>query len=368
MKNMKASTNSADEARWSAVVDSDPTAAGAFVYAVKTTGIFCRPTCSSRLPKRQNVVFFDNAESASAAGFRPCKRCHPDRNGSHMQEEDPVTQACRLIEMAETSISLGDLASRVGMSQWHFHRLFKQRTGVTPKAYAAALKAKRLTHSLKEEASVTEALYEAGYSTSSRAYEAVDRYLGMTPSAYRDGAPGEYIRFAIAPCFLGWILVAATPKGICCIEFADSPEDASIVLREVLRERFPKARLEEAGPDFGEWLRIVLDFVSAPQQDLELPLDIQGTAFQQRVWKALQSIPAGETLSYSELAKRIGQPSAVRAVARACASNKIAVAIPCHRVIRSDGELSGYRWGVERKANLLAVEAQMTGNGMPIGD
>ncbi len=341
-----------DEDRWAAVLERDPHADGRFVYAVTTTGVYCRPTCPSRRPKRENAVFFETATEAERAGYRPCKRCRP----AATEEDDPririITQACRTIEQAEEPPSLDALAAAAGLSRFHFHRLFKEVTGVTPKAYGAAHRTQRLQGALTGGSSVTEALYAAGYNASSRFYTDAPRRLGMQPRIFKKGGAGETIRFAVAECTLGPILVAATDKGICSIQFGDDPD----ALVQDLETRFSKADLVGADPDFESLVATVIGFVEAPGTTLDLPLDIQGTAFQEKVWAALQAIPPGQTASYAEIASAIGSPRAVRAVARACATNPVAVAIPCHRVVRKDGDLSGYRWGVERKRRLIELE------------
>jgi len=341
-----------EESRWAALIARDQHAEGAFVYAVRTTGIYCRPGCASRLPKRENTLFFNTGEEAVQAGYRPCKRCKPDAASSQTHVQELITQACRLIAEAETPPTLACLAAQAGLSQWHFQRVFKAAIGMTPKQYAKALQVERFRDSLKESESVTSAIYEAGFGSSSRAYENTRERLAMPPSLYRKGGAGLTIRYAITPCFLGWITVAATDKGICAIEFGDDP----VSLASQLQTRFPKAQLDEAGPGFSEMIQQVIAFIESPRAKIDLPLDIQGTVFQEKVWKALREVPPGSTVSYTDIAQRIGSPRAVRAVATACASNKLAVVVPCHRVVRSDGALSGYRWGVERKRELLQRE------------
>jgi AraC family transcriptional regulator, regulatory protein of adaptative response / methylated-DNA-[protein]-cysteine methyltransferase len=342
-----------DEARWQAVTSRQAAADGSFVYAVATTGVYCRPSCSARPARRENVSFHRTAAAAEAAGFRACKRCRPDGRSPREMRAEAVARACRLIDEAEEAPSLDDLAAAAGVSRFYFHRVFKEIVGVTPKAYAAARRRARVQNALREAPNVTAAIYEAGYNASSRFYENVEAKLGMTPSAYRKGGQDSVLRFAVGECSLGSILVAATDKGVCAIQLGDDPD----ALVRDLQDRFPKARLIGADRDFEHMVGQVIGFVEAPAQGLDLPLDVRGTAFQQRVWQALREIPAGSTASYAEIARRIGQPTAVRAVAQACASNAIAVAIPCHRVVRNDGALSGYRWGVERKRALLAMEA-----------
>jgi AraC family transcriptional regulator, regulatory protein of adaptative response / methylated-DNA-[protein]-cysteine methyltransferase len=342
-----------NDLRWEALTRRDGRADGAFLYGVATTGVYCRPTCASRLPNRENVRFFDSRAAAERAGYRACKRCRPNAPSAGEQHADAIRRACALMEQADPPATLDDLAAAAGLSPFHFHRLFKKTVGVTPKQYAVAARMRRLQSGLEQGETVTRAIYDAGFGSSSRVYESAAERLGMTPSRYRDGAAGLRIRFAVAPVFLGWMLVAATERGICMIEFGDTPE----ALTGRLRGRFPRAERCDDDPAFAAWVRQVTTFLEAPRRGLELPLDIQGTAFQQRVWKALQEIQPGRTETYAEVARRIEHPSAARAVAQACASNPIAVAIPCHRVVRSDGDLGGYRWGSERKRALLAREA-----------
>lgn len=342
-----------DLQRWRAVQGRDTHAEGTFFYAVKTTGIYCHPTCAARLPKRENVVFFAHREDAETAGFRPCKRCTPDVAPPSTARSALLARACQLIKDAENPLPLGELAAAVGLSPAHLHRVFKAGVGVTPKRYAAALRDRRMQENLASGAPVTAALYDAGFGASSRFYEGADKRLGMSATDYRKGAAGLTIRYAHAETSLGWLIVAATERGVCAAEFGETPA----ALLSGLQERFFGAEL---CPDatLNGWLERVLEAVETPGRTLDLPLDIQGTAFQQQVWRALQSIPSGETRSYTEVAERIGRPAAVRAVARACASNGVAVAVPCHRVVRSDGESGGYRWGAARKRELLSREAQ----------
>jgi AraC family transcriptional regulator of adaptative response/methylated-DNA-[protein]-cysteine methyltransferase len=338
--------------RWAAVAARDRTADGTFFYSVRTTGVYCRPSCASRTARPENVAFHDSAADAERAGFRPCKRCKPDRPALSAQHAVLVAQLCRYIESAEDVPTLPALAQRAGLSAYHLHRVFKAATGVTPKAYAAARRAERVRQALGRGGSVTDAIYGAGYNSNGRFYEESDQVLGMTPTRFRAGGAGVEIRFAIGACSLGAILVARSERGVCAISIGDDPD----ALARDLQDRFPRARLDGADAEFERWVAKVVGFVEAPRLGLDLPLDVRGTAFQQRVWQALRDIPPGETVSYTELAKRIGAPKSVRAVASACAANALAVAIPCHRVVRSDGGLSGYRWGVERKRALLERE------------
>jgi AraC family transcriptional regulator, regulatory protein of adaptative response / methylated-DNA-[protein]-cysteine methyltransferase len=343
-----------DDARWKAVVARDRTYDGKFYYSVASTGVYCRPFCPARLAKRANVRFHDTIAEAEAAGFRPCKRCRPNEASLEAQHAASIARACRLVEEAEEAPKLDELARSVGLSSYHFHRLFKAITGVTPKAYAVAHRQKRVREKLGKSKSVTEAIYDSGFNSSGRFYADSARVLGMTPSAFRDGGANADIKFAVGECSLGSILVAASDKGVCAISFGDEPE----ALVRHLQDRFPRARLIGGDAEFEQLVAKVVGFVEAPNIGLDLPLDVRGTAFQHRVWAALRDIPPGCTVSYAELAERIGEPKAVRAVAGACAANKIAVAIPCHRVVRNDGTLSGYRWGVERKRTLLDREAK----------
>ncbi len=347
---MTASPYASEEARWDAVLRRDRGADGAFVFSVRTTGVYCRPSCAARRALRQNVRFHESCAAAERAGFRPCKRCRPNESGD--RHADAVAEACRRIASSEDMPGLAALAQSSGLSQFHFHRVFKQATGLTPRQYRAAERSRRLREELPHAHSVTEAIYGAGFNSSGRFYAASDALLGMTPTRFRAGGAGARIRFAVGQCSLGAILVAATEKGICAIMLDD---DAASLVR-ALEDRFPKAALVGGDQDFEAWVARVVGFVEAPRLGLDLPLDLRGTAFQQRVWRALCDIPPGSTATYTEIAQRIGAPTAVRAVGHACGANPVAVAIPCHRVVRTDGSLAGYRWGVERKRALLARE------------
>jgi AraC family transcriptional regulator, regulatory protein of adaptative response / methylated-DNA-[protein]-cysteine methyltransferase len=342
-----------DEDRWAAVLHRDRRADDVFFYSVQTTGIYCRPSCPSRQARREHVQFYLTAEAAEQAGYQPCKRCRPDEPGLAVQHAAAVTKACRAIEEASAVPNLEELAHAAAMSRFYFHRIFKSATGVTPKAYAAQHQMQRVREELSRNNTVTGAIYDAGFNSSGRFYSESAKRLGMSPTHFRTGGNGELIRFAIGQCSLGAILVAVTDKGICAISLGDDPE--RLVCN--LEDRFPKAQLIGGDQDFEQWVAKVIGLVEAPSLSLDLPLDVRGTAFQQRVWQALREIPVGETASYTAIAQRIGTPKAVRAVAQACASNAIAVAIPCHRVVRNDGALSGYRWGVARKRALLKKEA-----------
>jgi AraC family transcriptional regulator, regulatory protein of adaptative response / methylated-DNA-[protein]-cysteine methyltransferase len=355
VKNQKiARTLVANDPRWAQVIARDRSADGQFWYSVATTGIYCRPSCPSRVANPKNVQLHGTLEEARATGFRPCKRCNPDGLSLDAENAALVAKACRLIENSEEEPGLNDLASAVERSPSHFHRLFKAATGLTPKDYADAYRATRVREGLMTSNSVTEAIYDAGFNSSGRFYEKSTEMLGMTPTQYRSGGVNEDIRFAVGECSLGTLLVASSKKGIAAILLGGEPDK---LVRE-LQDRFPKARLIGADREYEALVARVVGFIEAPGQGLDLPLDIRGTAFQQRVWRALQDIPVGRTVSYTELARRIGSPKAVRAVAGACAANNIAVAIPCHRVVRNDGSLSGYAWGVERKRALIAKEAR----------
>lgn len=348
------SVYASDKSRWQAVRTRDTAADGAFYYAVRTTGIYCRPSCAARLAKREHVLFYKSPLAAKSAGFRPCKRCKPDDIAPSLVRTASIAAACRMIEKADAIPALAHLAEAAGMSRFHFHRQFKAVTGLTPRAYAQAHRGARLRGALKHSASVTEAIYEAGFNSSSRFYDKSAQLLGMTPATFRTGGKNMLIRFTVSACSLGKVLVAASEKGVCAIFMGDNQK----MLVQELRDRFPHATLIGADPEFETWVAKVVALVEAPQLGLDLPLDIQGTAFQQRVWRALREIEPGTTMNYAGIAEKIGAPKAVRAVAQACAANKLALIIPCHRVIRTDGSLSGYRWGVKRKRSLLEREAK----------
>lgn len=345
-----------DDPRWARVVVRDRTADGHFWYSVLTTGVYCRPSCPSRTAHPKNVTLHDTLESARATGFRPCKRCNPDGPSLESENAALVAKACRLIEECEEEPSLESLAGAVGRSPGYFHRVFKAATGLTPKEYAAAARAEKVRESLELGNSVTEAIYDAGFNSSGRFYEKSTGILGMTPKQYRAGGANEELKFAVGQTSLGAILVASSAKGVASILLGDDPD----ALVRSLQDRFPKARLIGADRDYETLISRVVGFVENPSVGLDLPLDVRGTAFQHRVWRALQAIPAGETASYADIARRIGAPESVRAVAGACAANNLAVAIPCHRVIRHDGGLSGYAWGGGRKRALLEREASET--------
>lgn len=343
-----------NEARWAAVLARDEAAEGYFWFSVSTTGVYCRPSCPARQPRRENVAFYDRRAAAETAGFRPCKRCRPDLPPRAQRERDLVANACRSLRDAETPPKLAELATAAGLSPHHFHRIFKAVTGVTPKQYAVAQRSDRMKEALEAGARVTDAIYDAGFGGNSRFYEQADARIGMTATTFKKGGEGMAIRYGLARSWLGPVVIAATERGVCAILFGDDEDQ----LRNDLRARFPKATLEAAEPasGFQQWIEAALAFLKAPNDRFPLPLDIAGTAFQEQVWQALRSIPAGETASYAEVAEAMGKPKAVRAVAQACGANPVAVAIPCHRVLRSDGALGGYRWGVERKKKLLGRE------------
>lgn len=352
MKTLSTPLNTEHDPRWAAVLARDPQADGQFVYAVKTTGIYCRPSSLARLPKPQNVEFFDTAQQAEAAGYRPSKRASKDQSDVAAQHAATVATACRQIETAENPPALSELAETAGLSPFHFHRVFKAATGLTPRAYAAAHRSRRVREHLADGSSVTDALYEAGFNSNSRFYESANHLLGMKPGDYRAAGKNNDIHFAVGQCSLGAILVAQSERGVCAILLGDDPHQ----LVCDLQDQFRKANLIGADSEFEQLIAKVVGFIEAPAIGLDLPLDVRGTAFQERVWQALREIPLGSTASYAEIAQRIGAPTSMRAVAQACGANRLAVAIPCHRVVRSDGNLSGYRWGVERKRQLLERE------------
>lgn len=348
--------STADDPRWARIVARDKTADGQLWYSVSTTGVYCRPSCPSRTANPRNVTLHDTLEGARATGFRPCRRCNPDGPSLDTENATLVAKACRIIEDGEEEPSLEILAQAVGRSPGYFHRVFKAATGLTPKDYAAANRARKVREGLDAGSSVTEAIYDAGFNSSGRFYEKSTGMLGMTPTRYRAGGANEEIKFAVGQTSLGAILVASSTKGVASILLGDDPGE----LVRNLQDRFPKARLIGADREYEALISRVVGFVENPGLGLNLPLDVRGTAFQRRVWQALQEIPVGERVSYSEIARRIGAPGSMRAVAGACAANNLAVAIPCHRVVRSDGALSGYGWGVERKRALLDREASQT--------
>lgn len=339
---------------WQAVLERDARSRARFVYAVRTTGVYCRPGCASRRPRRDNVQFFEEPEAAEAAGYRACKRCRPADPSAATRHLRAIEKACRIIVEAETMPSLQQLADAAGLSRFHFHRLFRQVVGATPREYAQARRADRLAHNLASGQNVTQAILDSGYGSSARAYAACE---SMTPGARRDGGRGEAIGYTVISSTIGQVLVAATAKGLCAVELGDEPE----TLVRALQERFPTARVAEDRGRLRDWAQRVVRYIADPHARFELPLDIRGTAFQASVWRTLRKIPVGRTASYAEIAAALGRPTAVRAVAQACGANPLAVLIPCHRVVRSDGGLGGYRWGVARKRALLRRETERPG-------
>lgn len=344
-----------DDERWEAVRRRDAGADGQFVFSVRTTGVYCRPSCPSRRARRENVAFHASTQEAEAAGFRPCKRCCPNGAGGGKRHVAAVTRACRMIQAREEPPDLATLARVAGMSRYHFHRVFRAVAGVTPKAYAQAHRTRRLREELEQNEVIADTVYAAGFHSTHGFYTHAKKRLGMTPTARRNRGEGTVIRFAVGESSLGAVLVAATERGICAIRFGDAP--GSLV--QDFQEDFSRARLIGGDEEFERLIAVVVGLVEAPGKGADLPLDVRGTAFQEQVWRALQRIPAGSTATYGEIAATIGRPGAARAVARACASNNLAVAIPCHRVVRSDGAVSGYRWGVERKRVLLEREGAL---------
>lgn len=350
-----ARTFNSDDSRWQAVTERDGSADGVFFYGVKTTGIFCRPSCGARTPLRKNVSFYPEPSEAKRAGFRACKRCKPESTPPRQRQKELVVEVCRLIEQSAKEPTLNELAGAVGLSPYHFNRVFKGIVGVTPKQYAIAHRSQAAAKNLKSSKDVTSAIYESGYGASSRFYESVQRRHGMTATDIRKGGDGIQIRYAFADSSLGLVAVAATAKGICAVLFGASQEE----LAEDLQNRFPKAVFEvaDAGSDFERWVERTLDYLEGESSCFGIPLDVRGTAFQELVWRALHDIPRGQTASYAEVAERIGRPKSARAVAGACAANPVAVIIPCHRVVHADGGLSGYRWGTGKKRQLLERES-----------
>ncbi len=344
--------DSMTDPRWARILARDKEADGQFWYVVATTGVYCRPSCPSRAANPANVTIHDSLADARATGARPCLRCDPEGDTADAKKADIVARACNAIAEAETAPSLADLAATAGLSPGYFHRLFKAATGLTPRGYAAAHRAGRLRDDLRDAGTVTQAIHAAGFGSNGRFYEQSAALLGMTPTRYRKGGARETLRFAVGQCTLGAILVASSETGVAAILIGDDP---AVLVRD-LQDRFPAATLVGGDADYEALVARVVGFVDAPGTGLDLPLDIRGTAFQQRVWQALRAIPAGTTLSYRDVAQAIGAPTATRAVAGACAANAHAVAIPCHRVVRTDGALSGYRWGIDRKRRLIALE------------
>lgn len=337
------------DTQWQSVMARDSRQDGRFVFAVRTTGVYCRPSCPSRRPRRDSVEFFADAKQAELAGYRPCLRCKPTQISTQVRA---VTKARRLLDSAERILTLAELSAAAGVSPFYLQRIFKRATGLSPREYQSARRMSNVKQGLRKGANVTTALYDAGFGSSSRLYEKSTQHLGMTPGAYRRGGSREQISYSIAPSPLGRVLLAATAKGLCAVRFGESTGE----LERSLRQEFHAATIIRDDVALQPYLQTVLEAICGAQVSMDLPLDIRATAFQKKVWDALRRIPRGETRSYSDIAKEIGKSSAVRAVARACATNPVAIVVPCHRVIRSDGALSGYRWGVDRKAKLLEQE------------
>lgn len=349
--------NSAGDGRWEAVVGRDSARDGEFVFAVSTTGVYCRPSCPARRPRRENVTFFRRPDEAERAGYRACLRCRP-RSVSGHAPADGVKQICRYIEQhLDEPVTLGSLGRVFGQSPFHLQRRFKAVVGITPREYADSCRLRQFKRSLQAGDNVTRAMYDAGYGSSSRLYERTASQLGMTPDKYRRGAVAAAIRYTCADSPLGRMLIAATDKGVCAIQFAATDDE----LLEGLKHEFPFATRKPDDGGLQAWAGTLLRRMDGRELNANLPLDIRATAFQRRVWTYLQKIPFGATRSYSQVAKAIGRPRATRAVARACATNPVAVAIPCHRVVREDGAMGGYRWGVERKEALLEMEEANAG-------
>jgi AraC family transcriptional regulator of adaptative response/methylated-DNA-[protein]-cysteine methyltransferase len=347
-----------EQMRWRALETRDVSFDGIFFYGVRSTGIYCKPSCPSRRPRRAQVVFFNSQDEAEAEKFRPCRRCRPRETGARDARREMIEQACRLIEAAapeEGLPSLAALGATLGVSRYHLQREFKKLVGVSPRQYALAHRVKQFKSRIREGESVIDAMNEAGYGSSSRLYEQTDAELGMTPASYARGGAGARIGFTVAACDLGRLLVAATARGLCAVRLGDSAEQ----LEATLRAEFPAAEITHDPQALGLYVEAILRHLAGQQTSLDLPLDVRATAFQRRVWEQLRCIPFGSTRSYREVAESLGQPTATRAVAGACAANPVALVTPCHRVVRGDGSLSGYRWGAERKAKLLAQEQSL---------
>jgi AraC family transcriptional regulator, regulatory protein of adaptative response / methylated-DNA-[protein]-cysteine methyltransferase len=343
-----------DETRWLAILTRDSRFKDVFVYGVRSTGIYCKPTCASRRPRREQVVYFPSFESAEAARFRACKRCEPNVVNAREKQVELVMRACRIIEgQAEGATSLGALSTQLDISSNHLQRTFKKITGVTPRQYAAAHRLEQFKSLVSDGNDVTGAMYDAGFGSSRGLYENASEKLGMTPSTYQKGGKGMSIKYTIVDCYLGRLLIAATESGVCAVRFGDDDQ----TLETTLRNDFSAAEIRADAGDLNLWVNQLLDYLKGSQPHLDLPLDVQATAFQLRVWEELRKIPYGATRSYREVALAIGQPTASRAVASACAANSVAVVIPCHRVVREDGKISGYRWGKKRKKALLESES-----------
>lgn len=344
----------ADEPRWTAVLARDTRADGAFVYAVRTTGVYCRPTCPSRRPRRESVTFFAGPDAAELAGFRECRRCHPRAGVPAPAGLEQVRRACLFIqERADRAITLGQLAAHVGTSPFHLQRTFTKLVGISPRAYQDAVRAGRFRDGLRHGTPVSGAVYDAGYGSISRVYERRPTGHGMTPAAYRRGGKGIAMTYTIVDSPVGRLLVAGTGKGICSVKLGDRDER----LEADLRREYPEASIARGSAPLEGWVRTLLGHLDGSRPHLDLPIDVQATAFQWKVWRHLQSIPYGETRAYSEVAREIGKPAAVRAVARACATNPVCLVVPCHRVVGKNGAATGYRWGLNRKKKLLDMES-----------
>ncbi|GCE18653.1 bifunctional DNA-binding transcriptional regulator/O6-methylguanine-DNA methyltransferase Ada [Dictyobacter kobayashii] len=345
-----------EEQRWLAVMERDNLSDGSFVYAVRSTGIYCKPSCPSRRPLRENVTFFSDAQEAEKEGYRPCRRCQPQlQTGASTINEEVIQHMCTYItEHLEERLTLAQLSEEVHLSPFYLQRLFKQATGITPRQYIEAQRLRQLKDRLREGENVTSALYDVGYGSSSRLYERVPTHMGMTPSTYRRGGKGMEIAYTIVDSPLGRLLVGATTKGVCAVSLGDNDQE----LQQALQKEYPAAEISLDNSQLEEWVNQILQFLQGEHSwsQLNLPLDIQATAFQWRVWDILRSIPQGETRSYGEVAQKLGDKKKARAVANACATNPVALIIPCHRVVKGDGDAGGYRWGIERKRRLLSQE------------
>ena len=341
-----------DDKRYETIRRRDIDTKDTFFYGVITTGVYCRPGCRARTPNRENVTFFDSPQQAEQQGYRPCRKCRPELTHGSEPHEKMIIHACRRLQQDETQPKLETLAAEAGLSPGYFHRLFKKIVGITPRQYYLNHRTDRLRRKLAEGDDIGAAIFSAGYSSLSGAYNKNDDRLAMTPKKFQQGGNEVRILFGSSHCYLGIVLVAATDRGICAVELGESEAQ----VRAQLRTRFPRAEIKRGGPEFQKLLEAVVDHIDHPSQEFNLPLDIQGTSFQQQVWQALRTIQPGNTSSYSEIAEKIGRPSAARAVAGACAANKIAVLIPCHRVLAKNKKISGYRWGRERKELILGKE------------
>jgi AraC family transcriptional regulator of adaptative response/methylated-DNA-[protein]-cysteine methyltransferase len=341
-----------EDSLWDAVKQRDASYSGVFYFGVKTTGVYCRPGCPSPIPRRENVVFAFSPSSLALAGFRPCRRCHPDDSSRADSCVATVVNLCRFIEESETVPSSAELAARAGLSVSTLNRLFGQALGVTPREYADAHRRERFRRSLRAGAGVLEAAMDAGYGSTSRVYEGANHHLGMTPGQYRNGGQGQRLGYSLTETPLGWLLVAATSQGISAVKLGDDPS----ALVQELRTEFPRAALGEGEDSLRAWTNVLVDYLSGGLPWRELPYDVRATAFQRRVWQFLRSIPSGSTMHYSEVAAALGTPTATRAVARACATNPVALVVPCHRVVPRGPGFAGFRWGIERKRRLLELE------------